>query len=77
MTKENITTIKLEKQTKLRLDKFKEHEKESYNQVLTKILHILNLVRKDPLLAERVLETIDKHIRRKVILNKQILKENN
>ena len=75
MTKENITTLKLEKQTKLRLDRFKEHERESYNQVLKKILHILNLVRKDPILAERVLETIDKHIRRKIILNRQILKE--
>lgn len=77
MTKENITTIKLEKQTKLRLDKFKEHEKESYNQALKKILHILNLVRKDPILAERILENIDKQIQRKRILNKQILKENN
>jgi len=70
----NITTIKLEKETKSRLDKLKEHEKESYNQVIKKILYILNLIRRDPLLGNNVLDNIDKQIKRKQTYNKQINK---
>jgi hypothetical protein len=55
-----ITTIKLEKQTKDRIDKLKEHERESYNQVIKKILHLLNIVKKNPEAANRILKTIDK-----------------
>ena len=69
-----ITTIKLEKATKLRLDNLKEHEKESYNQVLKKILHILNLVRKNPLLGNKFLQNIDKSIKRKQAYEKEIEK---
>ncbi len=67
-----ITTIKLEKATKARLDKLKEHEKESYNQVLKKILHILNLVRKNPYSGNKFLQNIDKNIKRKQVFEKQI-----
>jgi len=72
MAREDITTIKLEKQTKSRLDKLKEHEKESYNHVLRKMLHILNLVRKDPLLGNKVLNNIDQSIKFRKIREKQI-----
>ena len=70
----DITTIKIEKETKARLDKLKEHEKESYNQVIKKILYILNLIRRDPLLGNNVLDNIDKQIKRKQTYNKQINK---
>lgn len=66
------TTIKLEKATKARLDKLKEHEKESYNQVLKKILHILNLVRKNPSVGNKFLQNIDKSIKRKQAFEKEI-----
>lgn len=63
--KTSITTIKIEKTTKARLDKLKEHEKESYNQVLKKILHILNIFRKNPQLGNKILSNIDKTIKRR------------
>jgi len=71
-----ITTIKLENETKERLDKFKEHEKESYNEIIKKILYIINLFRKNPESGNKMLATIDKTIkRRKVYL--RILSQKN
>lgn len=67
-----ITTIKIERETKARIDKLKEHERESYNQVIKKILYILNLVRKNPLLGNRVLSNIDRTIKRRQAYSKQI-----
>ena len=67
----NITTIKIEKETKARLDKLKEYEKESYNELIKKILYILNLVRKNPILGNKLLNRIDKSIKRKEAYEKQ------
>lgn len=69
-----ITTIKLEQETKVRLDRLKEHEKESYNEVIKKILHILNLIRKNPSLGNKILRNIDISIKRKQAYEKQINK---
>jgi hypothetical protein len=38
-----ITTIKLYEETKVRLDKLKIHPKESYDELMQKILYILSL----------------------------------
>jgi len=57
--KKEITTIKLEKQTKARLDKLKEHKKESYNQVIGKLLNILSVFRKNPVLGNKILKHIE------------------
>lgn len=65
------TTIKINKKTKERLDNLKEHEKESYEEVIEKILHVLNITRKNPLLANRVLRGIDKSIKRRQLYFKQ------
>jgi hypothetical protein len=62
---QKITTIKINKGTKLRLDRLKEHERESYEQVLRKILFILNLSKKDPEKAQRIFKKIDSVIKRK------------
>jgi len=61
MNKENnkITTIKLEEETKSRLDKLKVHDKESYNQVIKKMLFVLNTLRKNSKVAEGILNNID------------------
>lgn len=59
-----ITTIKLEKETKGRLDKLKEHKRETYNDILKKILHILNSCRKNPQLANSILKNLDINIAR-------------
>jgi len=57
-----ITTIKLFKETKKRLDKLKEYERESYDQVLKKILYVLNICRRNPNKAKSILEKIDQGI---------------
>ena len=54
-----ITTIKLLEETKLRLEKLREHKRESYNDILKKMLYVLNVARDDPEKAKRVLEKID------------------
>ena len=53
-----VTTIKLAEETKLRLEKLREHKGESYNDILKKILYILNVARGGPEKAKRVLERI-------------------
>jgi len=58
-------TIKLDKETKERLNRLKEHERETYNQVIKKVLYVLNKIRKDPVSANRILQNIDKNIRRR------------
>ena len=59
-----ITTIKVQRETKLRLNKLREYDLESYEQVLRKMLFILNLCRKRPESAKKKLEQIDISIRR-------------
>ena len=43
MAKTQITTIKLDKSTKSRLDGLKEYHRESYDEVITKVLDIINI----------------------------------
>ena len=64
----DITTIKVMKETKLRLNKLKEFERESYDQILRKMLHILNIARKTPAKAKKFLEDIDNSIKREKAL---------
>ena len=65
------TTIKINKKTKARLDNLKEHEKESYEEVIEKILHILNITRKSPSLGNKALRSIDKTLKRRQLYLKQ------
>jgi hypothetical protein len=53
-----ITTIKLSKDTKKRLDNLREYKKESYDEILGKILSVLNMCKLDPLKARRILGQI-------------------
>jgi len=59
-----ITTIKLQKSTKERLDKLKKYPKESYEEVLQEVLHILNVCRANPEKARSSLVFIDKQNRK-------------
>jgi len=77
-----ITTIKLEKQTKERLDKLKENQRESYNQVIKKILYLLNLFRNNPEQGNNLLKSIDTAIKRQKVYSgipqikrKQLIKQ--
>ena len=53
-----ITTIKVQKETKERLDKLRESRSESYDDILRKILFVLNVNRDDPFKAKKILERI-------------------
>lgn len=55
---EKITTIKLLEETKLRIEKLREYKRESYDDLLRKILYVLNIARDDPDKARRILEKI-------------------
>lgn len=61
---ENITTLKLEKETKDRLEKLREHKRETYDDIIRKILYVLNTVRDEPNKAKAVLEFIDEKRKR-------------
>jgi len=60
-----ITTIKITKETKNRLDRLKEHHREAYEEVLRKVLFILNTTKKNPEKAQRILNKIDSTQKRK------------
>jgi len=57
--KGKITTMKLLEETKERLEKLREHKRETYDDILRKILYVLNVARDSPEKAKRVLERIE------------------
>ena len=59
-----ITTIKLERETKERLDHLKEYKRETYEEILQKMLSILNVCRFNPERARARLIAIDRQKRR-------------
>lgn len=64
MAKSEITTIKIYKNTKDRLDKLKIHKRESYEEVVEKMLDILNMCRAAPERARRRLILMERDARR-------------
>ncbi len=56
----DTTTVKLDRETKKRLDKLKVHPRDSYDDVLQKILSILNLCKVNPMQARTKLIEIDR-----------------
>ena len=70
-----ITTIKLLEETKTRLEKLREHKKESYDNILRKILYILNVSRDDPEKAKKILERISE-LRERMIKEEKERKDN-
>lgn len=65
-----ITTIKMTKKTKARLHKLKESDRESYEEILVKMLSIMNILKNDSLKAQQLLQEIDSNIERKKLLSK-------
>lgn len=53
--KTKITTIKIQNQTKDRLDKLRVHKKDSYDEIVQRLLGILNVCRRDPDVAQETL----------------------
>ncbi len=59
MKNSSITTIKIHKETKERLDKLKENPRETYEEILKKILFILNTIKSDPQKARNLINRVD------------------
>jgi hypothetical protein len=59
----DITTVKVKKRTKERLDKLKLHPRESYDEILQSMLGILNICRSDPERAQGRLRKIERQNR--------------
>ena len=57
--KPEITTIKLTRNTKERLDNLKEYKRESYEEIIEKVLETLNLCKINPLKARAKLLKLD------------------
>jgi len=71
---EKITTIKLLEETKFRIEKLREHKRESYDDILRKILYVLNTARDDPEKARKILEKIS-DLRKRMIEEERQQKE--
>ncbi len=56
----DITTIKLNRKTKERLSKFRIYKRETYDELINKILNILNIAVIEPQLARVKLIKINK-----------------
>lgn len=67
-----VTTIKISKDTRERLGKLKEHERETFNDVLNKMFYVLNTCKKNPLKGQKILNNIDKRIKRRQIMKKRM-----
>mgnify|MGYP000692203759 CR=1 FL=1 len=53
------TTIKLDRQTKSQLDKFREYKNESYDEVIKKLVYVVNNLKKKPELSKETLVEIE------------------
>lgn len=56
----NATTIKLHGATKSQLDKFREYENESYDEVIRKIIYIAKTCKTEPHLSREAVKAIEK-----------------
>ena len=72
---EKVTTIKLLEETKFRIEKLREHKRESYDDILRKILYVLNVARDEPENARKILEKIS-DIRQRALEEEEEQKEN-
>jgi len=73
MAKNKITTIKIEENTKKRIDQLKEYKMETYNEVLNKMLNIINITIKNPIAGARIFRGIK---RKKIGKDRLMIKEN-
>jgi hypothetical protein len=60
MKNDEITTIKLNRKTKERLDKLRVHKRETYDEILQRVLSILNICITNPELARSKLASIER-----------------
>ncbi len=68
----DATTIKISSETKERLAKLREYERETFNDVLNKVFYVLNTCKKAPERAQKILINIDRRIKRREIMKKRM-----
>jgi len=56
----HTTTIKVHKDTKAQLDKFREYKNESYDEVIRKIIYIVKKAKTHPKLSKEAIIAIEK-----------------
>lgn len=56
----SATTIKIHKDTKTEIDKFREYKNESYDEVIKKLIFIVKNLKKEPELSEETLRAVEK-----------------
>lgn len=54
------TTIKVKEDTKAALDKYREYKSESYDEVIKKVIYIIDSFKKEPELSTETILAIDK-----------------
>jgi len=62
--KVKITTVKLSEDTKSRIDHLKLYPRETYDEIIQRLLNILNITMKNPNAARHRLVNLDKQRRR-------------
>lgn len=55
----NETTIRLNVNTKKKLDNFKQYKNESYNELIRKLIYIANLCENEPQLSQKTIKEIN------------------
>lgn len=54
------TTIKIHEDTKHNLDYFREYKNESYDELIKKLVYIVNTCKEEPELSKQTIEAIEK-----------------
>lgn len=67
------TTIKLSPETKKRLDGLKEYDRETYDEVINKVLNIINITIRNPVSGARIFSNIKRRKMGKEKLHERLL----
>ena len=71
----DVTTIKIYKTTKERLNKLRTYKRESYEEIVEKILDILNMCRNDPAKAQIALLSLERKKAKDNFKEKQVARQ--
>ncbi|MBS3073879.1 hypothetical protein J4447_00310 [Candidatus Pacearchaeota archaeon] len=52
------TTIRINPETKFKLDEFRQYKSESYDELLRKLIYIVKMVEKEPKLSQKTIREI-------------------
>jgi hypothetical protein len=55
----NTTTIKIQNDTKSQIDRYREYKNESYDEVIKKLIFIVNNLKKEPELSKETINAIE------------------